>query len=144
MENKIKVLFLCTANSARSQMAEAFLRAYGGDRFEVHSAGLEPKEVNPYTLKVMNEIGYDLAGHYSKGIEAYLHKKYFNYVITVCDSADRNCPTVWPGIIHRLHWSFEDPAAEEEDGSKKLEKFRLVRDLIELKIKDWVTTVQEV
>jgi arsenate reductase len=132
------VLFLCVANSARSQMAEAFLRKYAGDRFEVHSAGLEPKGLNPLTVRVMEEVGVDMSGHRSKGVEEYLGKVLFQHLITVCDDADRNCPTVWPGVNQRMHWSFEDPAAFEGSGEEKLEKFRQVRDLIEARIRDWI------
>jgi arsenate reductase (thioredoxin) len=114
---KPKVLFLCTGNSARSQMAEAFLREHGNDFFDVYSAGLEPKGINPYTIQVMNEIGFDLSSHTSKGVETYLGKVLFQYLITVCDNAEKNCPAVWPGVNQRLHWSFEDPAAFE--GSKE-------------------------
>ena len=133
-----RVLFLCTGNSARSQMAEAFLRKHGNGRFEVHSAGLEPKGVNPLTIKVMNEAGIDISGHTSKGIETYLGKTLFQTLITVCDDADQNCPTVWPGVNTRLHWSFEDPAKFEGTEEEKLAKFREVRDQIEVKIKEWV------
>lgn len=98
-----RILFLCTGNSARSQMAEAFLRRYGNGQYEVHSAGLEPKGVNPLTIKVMDETGIDISGHTSKGIETYLGKTLFQTLITVCDNADKNCPTVWPGVNRRLH-----------------------------------------
>ena len=104
-----RVLFLCTGNSARSQMAEAFLRKYAGERFEVHSAGLEPRPINPLTIKVMQEAGFDLSAHRSKGIDDYLGKVHFQYLITVCDDTEKNCPTTWPGVNQRLHWSFEDP-----------------------------------
>ena len=137
--NKERVLFLCTGNSARSQMAEAFLRKYGEDRFEPHSAGLEPKGLNPLTIKVMSEVGIDISGHTSKGVDAYLGKVLFQYLITVCDDADKNCPTVWPGVNKRMHWSFQDPAAVEGIEEEKLAKFREVRDLIERKIKEWLT-----
>ena len=140
---KQRVLFLCTGNSARSQMAEAFLRKYGGDAFEVHSAGLEPKPVNPLTVKVMDEVGIDISNQKSKGIENYLGKVLFQYLITVCDDADKNCPTVWPGVSNRMHWSFEDPAKFEGPELEKLIKFREVRDLIEAKIKEWVTVAQQ-
>ena len=133
-----RVLFLCTGNSARSQMAEAFLRKYANDRFEVHSAGLEPKGLNPLTVKVMNEVGIDISAHTSKGVETYLGKVLFQYLVTVCDDADRNCPTVWPGVNQRMHWSFQDPAAFEGTEEEKLAKFREVRDLIEKKIKEWL------
>ena len=137
--SKQRVLFLCTGNSARSQMAEAFLTTYAGDTFEAHSAGLEPKGVNPLTVKVMKEAGIDISGQASKGIETYLGKTLFQYLITVCDDADKNCPTVWPGVHQRMHWSFEDPARFEGTEEEKLAKFREIRDLIEKKIKEWVT-----
>lgn len=133
-----RVLFLCTGNSARSQMAEAFLRKYAGDLFQPHSAGLEPKGVNPLTVKVMKEAGIDISNQTSKGIEMYLGKTLFQYLITVCDDADKNCPTVWPGVNTRMHWSFEDPAKFEGTEEEKLAKFREVRDLIEIKIRAWV------
>lgn len=136
--SKQRVLFLCTGNSARSQMAEAFLRKYGNGQFEVHSAGLEPKGVNPLTIRVMHEAGLDISGQTSKGLDAYLGKTLFQTLITVCDDADRNCPTVWPGVNTRLHWSFEDPAKFEGSEEEKLAKFREVRDRIENKIKEWV------
>ena len=134
-----RVLFLCTGNSARSQMAEAFLRKYVGDTFDAHSAGLEPKGVNPFTVKVMDEVGIDISGQTSKGIETYLGKVLFQYLVTVCDDADKNCPTVWPGVNTRMHWSFEDPARFEGSEEEKLAKFREIRDLIETKIKAWVS-----
>jgi arsenate reductase len=137
--SKQRVLFLCTGNSARSQMAEAFLREYGGSYFEPHSAGLEPKGVNPLTRKVMDEAGIDISNQTSKGIETYLGKVLFQYLITVCDDADQNCPTVWPGVNTRLHWSFEDPAKFEGTEQEKLARFREVRDSIDKKIQEWVT-----
>jgi arsenate reductase (thioredoxin) len=136
--NKTKVLFLCTGNSARSQMAEAFLRKYGGDGFESYSAGLEPKPINPLTIKVMEEIGIDISGHSSKGVETYLGKVLFQYLITLCDDAEKNCPFVWPGVNIRLHWSFEDPSAFQGTDTEKLAKFRQVRDEIKGKIKAWI------
>src|SRR6266487_6884431 len=92
-----RVLFLCTGNSARSQMAEAFLRKCAGDTFEAHSAGLERKGVNPLTIKVMDEVGIDISGQQAKNIDTYLGKLLFQYLITVCDDADQNCPTGLPG-----------------------------------------------
>jgi arsenate reductase len=134
-----RVLFLCTGNSARSQMAEAFLRKYAGKHFEAHSAGLEPKGVNPFTIQVMQEVGIDISNQTSKGVDTYLGKVLFQYLITVCDDADKNCPTVWPGVNTRMHWSFEDPAAFQGTDEEKLEKFRQIRDLIDDKIKSWLT-----
>jgi arsenate reductase (thioredoxin) len=136
--DKNRVLFLCTGNSCRSQMAEAFLREYGGDYFEVHSAGLEPKPIHPYTFQVMEEIGFDLSQQTSKGITNYLGKVLFQYLITVCDDAEKNCPTTWPGVNTRLHWSFEDPAKFEGSTEEKLAKFRQVRDQIQAKIRAWL------
>ena len=136
--DKQKVLFLCTGNSARSQMAEAFVRKYAGEIFEAHSAGLEPRGVNPLTIRVMDEVGIDISDQTSKGIETYLGKMLFQYLITVCDDADKNCPTVGPGVNTRMHWSFEDPAKFEGTEEQKLAKFREVRDLMEQRIKEWV------
>ncbi len=133
-----RVLFLCTGNSARSQMAEAFLRKYGGEAFEAFSAGLEPKPIHRLTIQVMQEKGLDISNQTSKGVEIYLGKMFFNYLITVCDAADKNCPTYFPGVNQRMHWSFEDPAAFEGTESEKVEKFRAIRDQIEQKVKDWV------
>ena len=137
--DKQKILFLCTGNSARSQMAEAFLRKYADNRFEAHSAGLEPKGLNPLTVKVMDEVGIDISKQTSKGTDTYLGKMLFQYLVTVCDDADKNCPTVWPGVHTRMHWSFQDPAAVEGSEEEKLAKFREVRDLIEAKIKSWLS-----
>jgi arsenate reductase (thioredoxin) len=133
-----KVLFLCTGNSARSQMAEAFVRKYGQGRFEPFSAGLEPKELNPLTVLVMQEIGFDMSGHRSKGIDEFLGKEHFEYLVTVCHEAEQNCPRVWPGVNQRLYWSFEDPAAFEGTEAEKLAKFRQVRDLIQEKVRSWL------
>ena len=136
--SQTRVLFLCTGNSARSQMAEAFLRKYAGERFEAHSAGLEPKGLHPLTVKVMEEAGLDISGQTSKGFETYLGKLLFEYLITVCDDAEKNCPTTWPGVTNRLHWNFEDPAAFIGTDQEKLAKFRQVRDQIDEKVKAWV------
>jgi arsenate reductase len=136
--SQTRVIFLCTGNSARSQMAEGFLRKYAPRRFEAHSAGLEPKPLHPLTVKVMEEVGVDMSGQKSKGFETYLGKVHFEYLITVCDEAEKNCPTVWPGVNNRLHWYFEDPAAMIGTEEEKLAKFRQVRDQIDQKVKAWV------
>ena len=135
-----RVLFLCTGNSARSQMAEAFLRQYGSDQFESYSAGLEPKRINPLTIQVMQEIGIDLSNQRSKGVQEFLGKVFIHELITVCDKAEKNCPTAWPGIIKKMHWSFEDPAVFEGSDEEKLAKFREIRDQIDQKVRDWVNT----
>lgn len=135
-EKKVKVLFLCTGNTARSQMAEGILNRYAGDRYEVFSAGLEPGTINPLTIKVMEEIGIDMSSHYSKGLDLFLGKVHFGYLITVCDRADQKCP-IFPGMGVRMHWPFEDPAAFQGTETEKLAKFRQVRDQIEQKIIVW-------
>ena len=135
---KIKVFFLCTGNSVRSQMAEAFLRKYGEDEFEAYSAGLEPKGINPYTKRVMEEVGVSLSGQYSKHVKEYMGKIHFAYVITLCHEAEENCPTTFPGITQRLHWSFGDPSAFVGSDDEKLAKFREVRDQIDQRIKAWL------
>jgi arsenate reductase (thioredoxin) len=137
MDNKIKVLFLCTGNTARSQMAEGLLNRYARDTFEVFSAGLEPGTINPLTIKVMEEIGIDLSSHYSKGLDQFLGKVHFGYLITVCDRADQKCP-IFPGMGIRMHWPFEDPAAFQGPETEKLAKFRQVRDQIDQKMLDWL------
>jgi arsenate reductase (thioredoxin) len=137
-EKKAKVLFLCTGNTARSQMAEGLLNRYAGDRYEVFSAGLEPGTINPLTIKVMEEIRIDMSSHYSKGLNLFLGKVHFGYLITVCDRADQKCP-IFPGMGVRMYWPFEDPAAFTGDEAEKLAKFRQVRDQIEQKVLDWLT-----
>jgi len=132
------VIFLCTGNSARSQIAEAFLRKYGGDRFDVYSAGMEPKGVHPLAVRVMAEVDIDISEYRSKGTNEFLGKKLFQYLITVCDRAEKNCPTAWPGVTNRLHWSFEDPAEYEGTEEAKLNKFREIRNQIQKKIIDWL------
>jgi arsenate reductase len=102
-----RVLFLCTGNSARSQMAEGFLRHLAADRFEVESAGTEPSQVNPLAVAAMREIGIDISGHRSKGVDGFLAQP-FAYVITVCDAAGERCP-IFPGGAQRIHWSLPDP-----------------------------------
>ena len=140
---KAKVLFLCTGNSARSQMAEAFLRKYGGDEFEAYSAGLEPKGINPYTERVMEEVGISLSGQHSKHVKEYMGKVHFGYLITMCDEAEASCPTTFPGIGQRLRWSFEDPSAFTGAEDEELAKFREVRNQIEQHIKAWLAEVQD-
>jgi len=136
--SKSVVLFLCTGNSARSQIAHAFLRKKAGDQFEVHSAGLEPAGINPLTIQVMNEIGYDLEGHRSKSVSEYLGKISVKYVIFVCNQAERSCPRIWPNVVQTICWPFDDPAACEGSDEEKLQKFRDVRDEIEKTIETWL------
>jgi arsenate reductase (thioredoxin) len=130
---KPRVLFLCTGNSARSQMAEALLKKYAGDRFGIYSAELDPAGVNPYTIRVLDEIGLDTSGLRSKSLSDFLGKAHFRYLITVCSNAEENCP-IFPGISVRLHWPFEDPAAFQGTDEQKLNTFRRIRDQIDQKI----------
>lgn len=127
MSEKKRVLILCTGNSARSQMAEGLLRADAGNRFEVASAGVEPSRVRSEAIKVMHEIGIDISNHRSKSVDQFGGQD-FDYVITVCDNANEQCP-IFPGSTRRIHWSFDDPAVEGNE-DLKLKVFRRVRDEI--------------
>ncbi len=127
-----KVVFICTHNSARSQMAEGLLRHLYGDRYEVSSAGTFPTEVHPLAVRVMNEIGIDISAFRSKSINEY-REKAFDSVITVCDHARQTCP-FFPAAAENLHAGFEDPAAFEGSDEAKLKKFREIRD----EIKKWI------
>lgn len=120
----IRVLFVCTGNSARSIMAEALLRRHGGDRFEVFSAGTEPRGVNPLTLQVLAEAGIDASWARSKSVDEFLGQS-FDHVVTVCDQARQVCP-VFPGVHESLHWGYEDPAAATGTDEERLAVFRRV------------------
>jgi arsenate reductase (thioredoxin) len=133
VNEKIRVLILCTGNSARSQMAEGLLRHEGGERFEVHSAGTVPSFVRPQAIEVMREIGMDISGHRSKSVDEFAGQE-FDYVITVCDNANENCP-VFPGKTKRIHWSFDDPAEALGTEEEKLAVFRRVRNEIAEKLR---------
>jgi arsenate reductase len=134
--NRPKILILCTGNSARSQMAEGLMREHVGDEFEIFSAGLEPKGVNPLAIKAMAEIGLDISHHTSKDVRDFLGKVQFTYLITVCSNAEERCP-IFPGVMWRMYWPFEDPAAVEGTEAEKLAAFRQVRDALNAKIQDW-------
>jgi arsenate reductase len=129
---KPKVLFLCTGNSARSQMAEGYLRHRAGDRFEALSAGITPKGVNPLAIEAMREIGIDISRQTSKEAAQYLGTP-IQYVVTACDNAKEHCP-IFPGTFKHLHWSFRDPAAVEGSHHEQLSAFRTVRDVITKRI----------
>lgn len=135
---KKRVLFVCIHNSARSQMAEAFLKEACGDEFEVHSAGLEPGKLNPIVVEAMQELGIDISRNATKAVWDFIKSgKMFSYVITVCDetSAER-CP-IFPGVTTRLHWSFPDPSSFSGTHDERLAKTRAVRDTIKGKIEEW-------
>jgi arsenate reductase (thioredoxin) len=127
---KKRVLILCTGNSARSQMAEGLLRARGGDRYEVESAGSKPSIVRPEAIEAMDELGIDLRGHRSKHVDEFAGQ-HFDLVITVCDHARDVCP-VFPSSTQMLHWGFEDPVVGD------VESFRRIRDQIALKFDEWL------
>lgn len=128
-----RVLFLCTANSARSQMAEGILRHLAGDRFEVYSGGTRPSNVSPLAVKVMQELQIDISNHTSKSLDQFVSQP-FDYVITVCDNAKEECP-VFYGASQQLHWSIDDPADAEGSEDERLRAFRHARDDIHSRIK---------
>ncbi len=128
------MLFLCTHNSARSQMAEGLLRHLAGDRFEVASAGTEATSVRPEAIEAMAELGVDISGQSSKTLERYLEEP-FDHVVTVCDDANEACP-VFPGAKSRLHWSFRDPSRAEGSEEERLQVFKTVRDEIQGRIRE--------
>ena len=142
MSGKNKVLFVCIHNSARSQMAEAFLKLLGGDRFEVESAGIEPGKLNPLVVKSLQEIGIDISGNQTKDVFEFIKKgTLFSYVITVCDetSAER-CP-IFPGHAQRLHWGFPDPSTLAGTDEEKLQAIRVIRDDIKTTVGNWIAVV---
>lgn len=137
--NKQRVLFLCVHNSARSQMAEAFLKKYAGDRFEVMSAGLEPGKLNPVAVDAMNEVGIDISQNSTKSVfDLYKQNLMFSYVITVCSKeAAERCP-VFLGVTTHLHWPFDDPSSFTGSKEHVLKRTRDVRDRIENKVKKFI------
>jgi arsenate reductase (thioredoxin) len=126
MEDRKRILILCTGNSARSQMAQGLLRHHAGDHFEVFSAGIKPTRVRPEAIAVMGELGIDISGQRSKNVDEFAGQS-FDYVLTVCDNAKESCP-IFPGNAVTIHRSFEDPAALEADEEQRLALFRRVRD----------------
>lgn len=130
MSEKQRVLFLCTHNSARSQMAEGLLRHFAGDRFEVFSAGTEETRVHPLAIDAMRELGIDISTHTSKTLDRFLPQQ-FDFIVTVCDRAGETCP-MFPGEVQRLHWSFDDPSRGT------IETFRRVRDEIHARMRELI------
>ncbi len=134
---KPKVLFLCTGNSARSQLAEGMLRAMAGEQFEIFSAGTEPKgRIMPEIKEVMREIGIDISAQWSKSVTEYLGKTHFSHVITVCADAEEHCPAVFLNMGTHDHWPFDDPAKFDEE--TRLDSTRRVRDQIEQRLRLWL------
>jgi arsenate reductase len=138
---KPRVLFLCTHNSARSQMAEAFLRTLADDRFETASAGTEATRVHPLAIQAMREVGIDIAGQMSKSLDPFLDKLW-DYVITVCDNANEQCP-VFPGRATRIHWSFPDPSQAMGTDPQRLQAFCRVRDQIHARLRQWLKNLEK-
>jgi arsenate reductase (thioredoxin) len=135
---KIRVLFVCVHNSARSQMAEAFLNHLGGDRFEAESAGLEPEELNPLTVEIMREIGIDISTNRAKSVfDLYKQDRLYNYVVPVCDEAAERCP-IFPSFAKNLRWSFESPASFTGSHEERLAKTRSVREQIRKKVDEFI------
>lgn len=139
-DHKTKVIFLCTGNSARSQMAEAFMKKYAGEHYEVHSAGLAPKAaISPYTVSVMSELGIDLSGQRCKDVKEYLGRTNFGYLFTVCARTEPDCPSAFLNSGgQRIEWDLEDPVVFEGSEDAKLAKFRAVRDQIDQHIRSWL------
>jgi arsenate reductase len=136
---KPNILVLCTGNSCRSQMAEGFLRQLAGDRFNVFSAGTDPKEeIHPLARQVMNEVGVDISDQHPKGLEDFLGRMAVRHLIIVCSGADENCPRIFPGLGERLFWPFDDPAAFEGSPEETLDEFRRVRDEIRDRVAQWL------
>lgn len=135
---KKRVLILCTANSARSQMAHGLLNDLASDQFDVFSAGTKPSQVNPFAIEAMQQVGIDISHHTSDGIDQYINQS-FDYVITVCDKAAETCP-IFPGPATRIHWGFPDPAAVTGSDDDILASFAHVRDGLKQKLVGWLTT----
>lgn len=138
-----RVLFLCTQNAARSQMAEAFLHHYAGDRFEVLSAGLVPTQVHPLTRQVLTETGLDPSRLRAKGLNDVLGRVRIQYAIIVCDQGEEGCPRLYPFALHTLYWPFDDPTQAEGSQEERLRIFRAVRDQIAHRVRAWLFTLAD-
>ena len=143
MPDRLRVLILCTANSARSQMAEGLLRNLAGQRVSVHSAGVAPSSLHPLAIRAMDEINVDIRGQRSQHVDEFLREP-FDTVITVCDHAAQNCPhfplaaAARPGHVQRIHWSLPDPAAQQGDEAQRLAAFGRVRDELGRRLRAWL------
>ena len=138
MRDAVKLMFVCTGNSARSQIAEGFARHFGRGCIEAHSAGMEPSQMNPFAVAVMREKGIDISRHYSKAFDEDLARR-MDMVVTVCGNADERCPLL-PPEVKKLHWPLEDPAAARGTEAEILAKFRESRDQIEVRVQELVKT----
>lgn len=140
-EDKIRVLFLCKHNKARSQMAEALLKYRAGDRFEVRSAGFNPQPVMPAVVDAMAEMGIDIAGHPSTDVKQYIGQTYFGYVIIVCAREELDCPRTFPVPGKLLNWEFDDPSAFTGTEEEILAETIRVRDEMDAQIQQWIATI---
>jgi arsenate reductase len=140
-DKKIRVLFLCKHNKARSQMAEALLKARAGDRFEVKSAGFNPQPIMPAVVEAMAEMGIDIADHPSTDVKQYIGKTYFGYVIIVCKRDELDCPRTFPVPGKLLNWEFDDPAAFTGTEEEILAQTIRVRDEMDAKIQEWIASI---
>lgn len=136
MNVPLRILVLCTGNSARSQIAEGLLRHNGGIRYQVFSAGTHPSVVNPHAIETMREVGIDISHQHSKSVDEFVGEE-FDFIITVCDNANENCP-IFPGQAKRIHWSFDDPAIAEGTREARLSVFRRLRDEIAVRISEFL------
>ena len=139
--NKKRVLFICSRNSCRSQMAQAFLKKLGKGEFEVFSAGLQADKIDPLAKQVMEEIGYDLEGQFSKSLDRYLNER-FSYLITVCEKAEKACP-IFPGVSIRQYWPIDDPVDVQGDDITKLNAYRQTREAVKRRIEAFIDAETE-
>ena len=137
---KTRVIFLCCHNAVTSQMAEAFVKHYVGDKFDVFSAGLKPENIHPMTAQVMQEIGINLSSHKAEPLRKYWGKTTFDYLITVCTKAEQEC-FIFPGVSHRLHWPIEHVVTSDQHVSADLEKFREIRNLVGKMARSWLKQI---
>jgi arsenate reductase len=136
---KQNILVLCTGNSCRSQMAEGFFRKLAGDRFNVYSAGTDPRrEVHPLAIEVMDEVGIDVSEQRPKDLKEFLGRLQVRYLVVVCSGADESCPRIFPGLSERLYWPFDDPAKFDGPPEETIAEFRRVRDEIRERIVQWL------
>jgi arsenate reductase len=143
MTDQQRVLFLCTGNTSRSQMAQAILRDRASERFEALSAGLDPSEVRPEALAVLEEVGISTEGLRSKGVDEYLGHMHIHFLITVCDHAEKNCPRIWPQGGQRVFWPVDDPAKVEGSEEARLAAYRQARDELTQLIEEWIAVPED-
>lgn len=137
----VRVLFLCVHNSARSQMAEAFLRKHGGEAFLAESAGLEPGPLNPLAVQAMQEVGIDISNATARSVfELFRQGRMYDHVVTVCAEGESQCP-LFPGAVRRHHWPFDDPAALVGEEEQRMKAARIIRDAIEARVKEFVASL---